>query len=130
MCFGGRASSDDRRPDAVLVTARTGEKPRSVGATAARTGRNKMRSLRIVAPVALGVAALIGVAVTPNLMPESSAHAAVSHEAPVAHAAGSDAVAAFPSIVNVRLVRAEAALERVTTAVDQGQETVRPARSD
>ena len=86
-----------------------------------------MRSLRIAAPVALGVATLIGLAVTPTLMSESSsaqpAVSVVSHEAPVAHASGTDAVTpVYPSIVNVRLVRAEAALERAVNAVDQGQE--------
>jgi len=86
-----------------------------------------MRSLRIAAPVALGVATLIGVGLTPNLMSASSsaqpAEPIVSYDAPVAHASGTDVVTpVYPSIVNVRLVRAEAALERATTAVDQGQE--------
>jgi hypothetical protein len=86
-----------------------------------------MRSLRIAAPVALGMATLIGLAVTPTLMSESSsaqpADPVVSYEAPVAHASGTDVVTPlYPSIVNVRLERTEAALERATTAVDTGQE--------
>lgn len=86
-----------------------------------------MRSLRIAAPVALGVATLIGVGLTPTLMSASSsaqpAEPVVSYDAPVAHASGTDVVTPlYPSIVNVRLERAEAALERATTAVDTGQE--------
>jgi hypothetical protein len=89
--------------------------------------RKKMRSLRIVAPVALGAATLIALAATPSLISDhSSARSAepiVSYEAPVAHASGTDLVTPlYPSIVNVRLERAEAALERAVTAVDSGQE--------
>jgi hypothetical protein len=85
-----------------------------------------MRSLRIAAPVALGVAALVGVAATWSPMsggasPRSAAPV-VAYDAPVARAAGGDVPLLIPSIVNVRLVRAEAALEDASAAVDQGQE--------
>lgn len=90
-----------------------------------------MRSLRIAAPVALGVATLVGVGVVPNLMSASSsaqpARAVVSYEDPSAHASqveADDVVPVVPSTVNIRLVRAEAALERATAAVDQGQEAL------
>jgi hypothetical protein len=83
-----------------------------------------MRSLRVLAPVALGVATLIALAVTPNLISEGSAQASVPVPAPVAHAAGTDAITfVYPSIVNVRLVRAEAALASATAAVDSGNQT-------
>jgi hypothetical protein len=41
--------------------------------------------------------------------------------APPAHADGGDAAPIYPSIVNTRLVRAEASLSRATDAVDEGQ---------
>ena len=51
----------------------------------------------------------------------------MSYEDPSAHASqveADDVVPVLPSTVNVRLVRAEAALERATAAVDQGQEAL------
>jgi hypothetical protein len=80
-----------------------------------------MRSLRVIAPLALG-AAVLGLAVAPRVSTSSPpAEAAVADQVPVAHAAGGDVALPFPSIVNVRLTRAEAALERATASVDQGQ---------
>src|SRR6476646_2968012 len=87
-----------------------------------------MRSLRIIAPLALG-AALVAVAVVPNVAPSSAgaeptraAEPIVVDSGPVAQAAGGSATPPpLPSIVNVRVVRAEAALARAATSVDQGQ---------
>jgi hypothetical protein len=82
-----------------------------------------MRSLRVIAPLAIG-AVLTGLAVAPTMgAPESSsAEPIVAQRVPVAHAAGGDAAPPpLPSIVNVRVERAEAALERAAAAVDQGQ---------
>ncbi len=83
-----------------------------------------MRWIR-VAPV-MGLAAAIALIAVPSLNTESlsaqPAPAVVSHDRPVAHASDDDAPLPYPSIVNVRIVRAEAALERAVTAADQGQE--------
>jgi hypothetical protein len=81
-----------------------------------------MRSLRVIAPVAIG-AALVGLAVAPRVAPSSAgADPIASDGGPVAHAAGGDAgPPPLPSIVNVRVVRAEAALASATASVDQGQ---------
>jgi hypothetical protein len=79
-----------------------------------------MRSFRIVAPL-LG-AALVAVAVVPRVAPSSAgAEPIVADTGPVAHAAGGDAAPLpLPSIVNVRVIRTEAALVRAATMVDQG----------
>jgi hypothetical protein len=63
-----------------------------------------------------GVAAALIVAA-----PAVASGGAQQHAGPPAHADGGDAPAIYPSIVNTRLVRAEAALSRVTDAVDEGQ---------
>jgi hypothetical protein len=81
-----------------------------------------MPSLRLVAP--LGVAAalvgLAAVAVTTTSSPSSSE--ADPSRGPVATASGGGAsVLIYPSLVNVRLVRSEAALARATALVDQGK---------
>src|SRR5688572_15631130 len=90
--------------------------------------RTHMRSLRTV-PAVMGLATLVGVAAVSTMLPTSSAAApsrlAASTEAPAAVASGVDVVTPlYPSLVNVRLDRVEAALGRATTAVDQGQEAV------
>jgi hypothetical protein len=80
------------------------------------------RSVRVVAAAAFvaGLVALVA------LLPTGSSRRAEA-EAPaspseVAYASGTDIVPlVYPSVVNVRLVRAEAALERATTWVDQRQ---------
>jgi hypothetical protein len=83
-----------------------------------------MLSFRTAAPLAL-VAGVIGVAAygasaTPA---ESGLDPAVRHlDAPIAHASGGDAgPPTYPSIVDVRLVRTQAALDRAAAWVDQGQ---------
>ena len=86
-----------------------------------------MRSLRIAAPVALGLATLVGVAAVTTAAsdnsPASPAKEAPSHDVPVAEASGTDVVTpVYPGTVNERVTRAEASLERATAAVDGGQE--------
>jgi hypothetical protein len=81
-----------------------------------------MRSFRVVTGLAL-VALAGAVALAPTAAPSSSVSApAVAYAGSVAHASGGDAGSLpFPSIVNVRLVRAQAALDRATALVDENQ---------
>src|SRR3954467_13166712 len=50
----------------------------------------------------------------------ASPAAAAGHHHPIAHAAGGDAPAVIPSLVQTRITRTENALERLTTYVDDG----------
>src|SRR4051812_30263462 len=50
----------------------------------------------------------------------ASPAAAAGHHRPIAHAAGGDAPAIIPSLVQTRLTRTENALERLTNYVDDG----------
>src|SRR3954451_19655721 len=50
----------------------------------------------------------------------ASPAAAAGHDHPIAHAAGGDAPATIPSLVQTRLTRTENALERLTNYVDDG----------
>jgi hypothetical protein len=85
-----------------------------------------MRSIKVIAPVAfVSAAAVIGLV---SAMPAASSSATGStparYDGPVASAAGGDVVASvYPSIVNVRLVRAQAALDRASTMADQSKGT-------
>jgi hypothetical protein len=85
-----------------------------------------MRSIKVIAPVAfVSAAAVIGLV---SAMPAASSSATGStparYDGPVASAAGGDVVASvYPSIVNVRLVRAQAALDRASTLADQSKGT-------
>ena len=81
-----------------------------------------MRSFRIIAPLALG-ASLLSLAVVPTAGASSSGvQPVVAERGPVAHASGGDAPPPpLPSFVQVRVDRAEAALERAAAHVDQGQ---------
>lgn len=83
-----------------------------------------MRSRRSV--IALGVAAtLVGVAAVAaatNSSGSGTESDAYAYRGPVATASGGGAVAlVYPSIVNIRLERAEAALARAAALVDQGK---------
>jgi hypothetical protein len=79
-----------------------------------------MSRFRIAAPVALvGALGLVGVPILAGSS-SHSAPAAAAENAPVAVAVGGDAgPLVYPSILNVRLVRGEAALQRLTEAVDE-----------
>jgi hypothetical protein len=81
-----------------------------------------MRSFRVVTGLAL-VALAGAVALAPAAAPSGSVSApAVAYAASVAHASGGDVGSLpLPSIVNVRLVRAQAALDRATALVDENQ---------
>ena len=81
-----------------------------------------MPSLKVVVPLGLA-AVLVGlVAVAPAATSSGSDSMPTAYRGPVATVSGGDAgPLVFPSIVNVRLVRAEAALARATTLVDRGQ---------
>jgi hypothetical protein len=83
-----------------------------------------MFSFRTFAALAL-VASLVGLVAVAGAATSSGSDwqpAASFAAPPVAHAAGGDAgPPLYPSIVNVHLVRAETALARATTWVDQGQ---------
>src|SRR3954451_235731 len=50
----------------------------------------------------------------------ASPAAAAGHHRPIAHAAGGDAPAIIPSLVQTRITRTENALGRLTTYVDDG----------
>src|SRR3954462_8013168 len=50
----------------------------------------------------------------------ASPAAAAGHDHPIAHAAGGDAPAVIPSLVQTRITRNENPLERLTTYVDDG----------
>lgn len=85
-----------------------------------------MRSIKVIAPVAfVSAAAVIGLV---SAMPAASSSATGStpalYDGPVASAAGGDVgPSVYPSIVNVRLVRAQAALDRASTLADQSKGT-------
>jgi hypothetical protein len=83
-----------------------------------------MPSSRAVASVA--AVALLGLAAVASTATRSTASApkpaAAVYSSPFAQASGGDVVAtALPSIVDVKLVRAQAALDRATALIDQGQ---------
>ncbi len=85
-----------------------------------------MRSYRVVTGLAL-VAIAAAVALAPAIVSPGSASApalapALAYAGPVAQASGGSAAAlSYPSIVNVRLVRAQAALDRATALADENQ---------
>ena len=81
-----------------------------------------MPSFRVVAPLGLA-AALVGVlAIAPSATSSGADTSPTTYRGPVATiTGGAPAAVVYPSIVNVRLVRAEAALTRAATWVDQGQ---------
>jgi hypothetical protein len=81
-----------------------------------------MQPFRLVAPIAVAAAAVIGMATVSPIAQSSADSGRASHEAaPVAVAAGGDgAPPPLPSIVDVRVDRAYAALERAAAAVDDG----------
>ena len=84
-----------------------------------------MRFHRIATPIAAGVALVaVAIAVAPggdDVAPASALAVEPTYD-PIAYASGTDAAPApLPSVVNVRLVRSEAALERATAVVDQGR---------
>jgi hypothetical protein len=92
-----------------------------------------MRTVRLLRPVALG-AALVAVAVAPQVLSNSPSGAgAMSHhpmavapppDDPVAHASGDGgAPAELPSLVDVRVVRSEASLARATRHFDEGDQS-------
>jgi hypothetical protein len=83
-----------------------------------------MPSFRVVAPLGLA-AVLVGlVAVAPSATSSGADTSPTAYRGPVAtESGGSVAAVVYPSIVNVRLVRAEAGLTRAATWVDQGQAT-------
>jgi hypothetical protein len=74
-----------------------------------------MRSFRFLALAAVAAALIV---VAPAM---SDSGAARQSAVPPAQAAGGDALPLIPSIVNTRLVRAQAALENATGEVDSGQ---------
>jgi hypothetical protein len=80
-----------------------------------------MRSLRSAASCAVA-GGLVSLAALATIAASGTDHVAAAAAAPAtAHAAGTDAPpAVYPSIVNLRLERTEAALQRATTAIDQG----------
>jgi hypothetical protein len=79
-----------------------------------------MRSYRVIAPIAFAVA-LAGLAVVPRVAATSSrAKPIVAERGPVASASGNSAAPVIPSLVNVRIVRVQAALKRAVQAVDRG----------
>jgi hypothetical protein len=80
-----------------------------------------MPSFRVVAPLGIA-AALVGVIAVASSATSSGADtSATAYKGPVAtESGGAVAATVYPSIVNVRLVRAEAALERAAARVDQG----------
>lgn len=85
-----------------------------------------MRSIRVIAPVAVVAAvATVGlVAAMPTASSSASKPGPAFARGPVATATGGDVVPiVYQSIVNVRLVRAEAGLVRAATLVDQNKGT-------
>jgi hypothetical protein len=83
-----------------------------------------MFSLRLVGPLAVVTA--LGIGAAPSLASSSASRPQpiVESRAPVAQAVGGDVTAVvYPGLLNVRLVRAEAAIERLITAVDTGSPT-------
>jgi hypothetical protein len=83
-----------------------------------------MPSLRVIAPLGLA-AALVGVVAVVAVAPLASSSGGdtrpAAYQGPVATASGGGGgTPVYPSIVNVRLVRAEAALARAATWIDQG----------
>jgi hypothetical protein len=80
-----------------------------------------MRTLRFTAPIAVA-AALLAVTIGPRLGPPRAGARTTAPEAPVATLiGGSAAPPAIQSLVQTRIDRADAALERATTAVDQAR---------
>jgi len=79
-----------------------------------------MSRFRIAAPVALvGALGLVGIPTLAGSI-SHSAPVAAAENPPVATAVGGDAgPLVYPSMLNTRLVRADAALERLTEAVDE-----------
>src|SRR4051812_25116560 len=114
--------------ESTATTCRVGRRtpqqpgPRHLRSGSASPERTTMRSHRMFAPLALG-AALVAVAVVPTLGASSAVADPTSPpRGPVATATGGAVdPAPLPSLVNVRVVRSEAALERAATLVDQGQ---------
>jgi hypothetical protein len=85
-----------------------------------------MRSIKVVAPVAVvAAAAVVGlVSAMPTASSSASGSTSAFYDGPVASAAGgSVAPSVYPSIVNVRLVRGQAALDRASTLADQSKGT-------
>lgn len=82
-----------------------------------------MPSSRAVA--SLAAVAILGVAAVASTATRSSAdqqpQSAAVYSAPLAQASGGDVALPIPSIVNTKIVRAQAALDRAVTAIDQGQ---------
>jgi hypothetical protein len=82
-----------------------------------------MPSSRAVA--SLAAVAILGVAAVASTATRSSAdqqpQSAAVYSAPLAQASGGDVPLPIPSIVNTNIVRAQAALDRAVTAIDQGQ---------
>jgi hypothetical protein len=73
-------------------------------------------ALAVVAATAVSLFAVSSGRSSPAPAPEPAAY----YQGPMAHAAGgSTSPLLFPAIVNIRLVRAQAALERATASVDQ-----------
>jgi hypothetical protein len=85
--------------------------------------RMHMPSSRAVASVAaVALLGLAAVASTATRSTSAAEPAAAAYSAPFAQASGGGVTATItPSIVNVRLVRAQAALDRATTWIDVGQ---------
>jgi hypothetical protein len=83
-----------------------------------------MRSLRLVAVLGVSAAAGALVAVSSSATSSGSSSEPDAYQGPVATAIGGAAgTLVYPSIVNIRLVRAEAALARATTWIDRGHPT-------
>jgi hypothetical protein len=84
-----------------------------------------MRSIRVIAPVAFVAAAAAGVSLfasTPSVTSAAAESGPAIARGPLATASGGDvATLVYPSIVNVRLVRAEAGLTQAATLVDQNK---------
>jgi hypothetical protein len=81
-----------------------------------------MQRFRVVAPLAVAAAAVIGLAaISPIAQSSADSGRGASYEAPIANAAGGEGPPPpLPSIVNVRVERANDALERAAAAVDAG----------
>lgn len=84
-----------------------------------------MRPIRVIAPVAFAAAAAAGVglfASAPTVTSTAAESGPAVSRGPIATGSGGDvATPVYPSIVNVRLVRAEAGLTQAATLVDQNK---------